>query len=377
MRNNMVDKPRTIFTFSAGPSMMPKSVLEQLAQDIIDYNDTGMSIAELSHRSSYYKDEIFPSTRNAFKELLNVSDDYEIIFISGGASFEFGNILRNLMKKCDLAQYINIGNWSKKAHDTAKVFENDGLVKRIESIDGLQKIDGLVAIRQILPTEINPDSAYVYITANETIAGIQYLSFPDTGKVPLVADMSSEIFTREFDMDDFGAVYACGQKNFGFAGFSVVIVRKELLGEVLAGTTDVQNYKKLAENDSAINTPPTVAVYTAGLIADYIKKMGGVKAMARDADAKSGLIYGLIDNSDNFYSNPVHPEVRSKINIPFILSNKDFEELFKKEAAIEGLFTLGGHRSVGGLRASMYIGMPYEGAEKLASFMQHFAEKYG
>jgi phosphoserine aminotransferase len=379
-RNKMGD--RSVFTFSPGPAIMPNSVLEQLAESIIDYNGTGISIAEVSHRSREYIGGdsiggIFPHTRTAFKELLNVPDNYEIIFIGGGASSEFGNIVRNLVPKGGLAQYINTGNWSQQAYSTAKVFEDGGLVQRIESIGGIEEIDDLKTLRQIPPGEINPDAAFVHITPNETIGGIQYQTFPNTGKVPLVADMSSEIFTREFGINDFGAVYACAQKNFGLPNLSVVIIRKDLLGDVLPGTIPVEDYKTLAEKYSAINTPPVVEIYTAGLIAGYIKEQGGVEEMARQADERSGLVYRAIDKSNGFYISPVQPEVRSKLNIPFLLKDKSLEDTFKQEAKNEGLLELGGHRSVGGLRASMYVGMQIKGAEMLAHFMQHFAVKHG
>jgi len=368
---------RTVFTFSAGPAMLPDIVLKELAQGILNYNGTGISVAELSHRGVDYKDEIFPSTRAAFNKLLNVPEDYETIFSAGGATFEFGNIIRNLMQGPDLAQYIDTGYWSKQAHGIAKKFKKDGLVQRIESINGLEEVNGLSNLRHIKPEEINENAAFVYICANETIGGVQYQKFPDTGNIPLVADMSSEMFTRVFDINNFGVVFACGQKNFGFAGFSVVIVRKDLIGKVLPGTIDVQDYKQLADKASAINTPPTVAIYTAGLIADYIQEGGGVEAMARQADYRSGLIYNVIDGSDGFYKSPVHSEVRSKLNIPFLLKDGSLEDAFKQEARKEGLLELEGHRSVGGLRASMYIGMPDIGAEKLAGLMQHFAQKHG
>ena len=368
-----MNDPANIFNFGAGPAMMPTSVLEQLAEDIINYKTTGMSVAELSHRAKEYM-EIFADTRDSFKELLNVPDDYEIIFTSGGASSEFGNIVRNLMSADDIAAYINTGYWSNMAFKTAKKFQDDGLVGLIADIDGLDKKNGLVSLRKISIEEFTPNPAYAHITANETIGGIQYQKFPDTGYAPLVADMSSELFTREFDFSDFGLVYACAQKNFGFAGFSVVITKKKILREVLPGTLDIENYAKLAENDSAINTPATVAVYTAGLVADYIKEKGGVREMASQAKKRSSLIYEVIDNSNGFYKNPVHPDVRSKVNIPFILP-EELKSEFEKEAADNGLLTLGGHRSIGGLRASMYIGMPIKGAERLAEFMIYFADK--
>lgn len=372
------------YTFSAGPAMMPKPVLEKLANAILDYEGKGISLAELSHRDTDYKDYIFPAAKQAFKDLLSVPDDYEIIFTAGGASSEFGNVVRNLVPEKGVAQYIDTGNWSDQAFRTAEIFEVARLVRKIESIDGLQDIEGLKAINIPDRATFDPDAAFVHITANETIGGIQYpIGFP-FGNISysyLVADMSSEFLTRPFNMKDFGMVYAAGQKNIGLAGFSVVIVRKELLQGVLPGTIDVENYKKLAENDSAINTPPTVAVYIALLMAEYVRDNGGVHGMALASREKTDLVYNVIDASKGFYVSPIHPKFRSIQNIPFLFGDKEnqkeLEKEFKQEAAKNDLLTLGGHRSVGGLRASIYIGMPYEGAELLATFMKDFAERKG
>jgi len=278
------------------------------------------------------------------------------------------------MPEKDIAYYIDTGYWSKKAFETAKKFQEDGLIDLVVDSDGLDLVNSLVGLRKINPKEFDSRAAFVHITTNETIGGVQYQEFPDVG-VPLVVDMSSELFTRDFDVSDNALIYACGQKNFGFAGFSVVIADKDLLGDVLPGTLDVENYKLLLENDSALNTPPTVAVYTAGLMAEWIKEPGGVEAMETLAETRSGMVYDVIDRG--FYTNPVHPNFRSKLNIPFMLPNKDLEDRFKEEAAKEGLLTLGGHRSIGGLRASMYVGMPIEGTEALAGFMENFTNKYG
>jgi len=357
-----------VFNFSAGPAMLPQEVLERARDEMLDWQGTGMSVMEMSHRGKEFM-SIAEKATNDLRELMAIPENYEILFLQGGASSQFAMVPMNLLRGKNRADYINTGAWSKKAIGEAKKFCDVNLAASTEA-------DGFCSAPAQSDLQLSNDAAYVHYTPNETIGGVEFNYIPDTGDVPLVADMSSTILSRPIDVSRFGVIYAGAQKNIGPAGLTVVIVRKDLIGQTLDKTPAMFDYQVHAENDSMANTPPTYGWYLAGLVFEWLKEKGGLQGMAEINQRKAGKLYQAIDNSD-FYANPVRPDCRSWMNVPFTLANPDLDKTFLEEAAKQGLTTLKGHRSVGGMRASIYNAMPEAGVDTLVEFMADFEKRNG
>ena len=357
-----------VFNFSAGPAMLPTEVLEKAQQEILDWHGTGMSIMEMSHRGKEFM-SVAEKAEADLRELLNISNDYAVLFLQGGASAQFAMVPMNLLRGKKTADYVNTGAWSKKAISEAKQYCDVNVVASSEN-------EKFTTVPDFNSWKLNRDAAYLHYTPNETIGGVEFNYVPDCGDVPLVADMSSTILSRPIDVNQYGVIYAGAQKNIGPAGLTLAIVRKDLMGQVIDGTPSIFSYQNHAENDSMLNTPPTYAWYLAGLVFDWLKQKGGLSAMAEINQRKAQKLYKAIDDS-SFYSNPVVPEYRSWMNVPFTLANADLDKTFLDEAGKNGLTTLKGHRSVGGMRASIYNAMPEEGIDALVDFMADFEKRNG
>ena len=356
-----------VFNFSAGPAMIPQAVLEKAQSEMLDWNGTGMSTMEMSHRGKDYM-SIAEKAMTDLREVMAIPDTHEILFLQGGASSQFAMVPMNLLRGKKTADYINTGAWSKKAIAEAKKYCDVNIAATTE--DG--KFSNAPSQEEL---KLNPDAAYVHYTPNETIGGVEFDYIPETKGVPLVADMSSTILSRPIDVSKFAVIYAGAQKNIGPAGLTVVIVRKDLIGETIDGTPSMFDYKIHADNDSMSNTPPTYAWYLAGLVFDWLKQQGGLTKIAEINERKAGKLYAAIDGSD-FYGSPVAVNNRSWMNVPFTLKDAELDKVFIEEAAKQNLVTLKGHRSVGGMRASIYNAMPEEGVDALVAFMAEFENKY-
>ncbi len=352
-----------VYNFSAGPATLPLEVLEKAQKDLVDYKGTGMSVMEMSHRSSDYQ-AIFNGAKESLKKLMEVPDNYEILFLHGGASSQFAMVPLNLFSKSKKADYINTGMWSKKAIAEAKRFGKVNVVASSED-------KTFSYIPKITADMFDPEADYVHITSNNTIYGTCFPELPEVGDVPLVADMSSNILAQVYDVSKFGIIYAGAQKNIGPAGVAIVIVRKDLIGNALEITPNMFNYKTHAENDSMFNTPPTYAIYIAGLVFEWLLEKGGVAGMQKINEEKAGRLYDFLDNSDLFQGT-ADVNARSIMNVPFVTPSEELDAKFIKEATAIGLKTLKGHRSVGGMRASIYNAMPPEGVQALVNFMKKF-----
>lgn len=352
-----------IYNFSAGPAVLPKEVLQQAQAEMMDWHGSGMSVMEMSHRGKEYM-AIQAEAEADLRELMGIPANYKVLFLQGGASTQFSNIPINLLRGKKTADYLNTGEWSKKAIGEAKKFCEVNVVATSADKNF-----------SYAPTQdqwkLNPDAAYVHYTSNETIGGVEIFWTPDTGKVPLVADMSSHILSRPIDVSKYGLIYAGAQKNIGPAGVAIVIVREDLLGETLPGTAAMSDYKIQAENESMYNTPPTFAIYVSGLVFKMLKAKGGLAAMEKVNIRKAAMLYDYLDSTD-FYNCPTAKENRSRMNIPFTLKNEALDEAFLKGAQSNGLLQLKGHRSVGGMRASIYNAMPEEGVKVLVDYMKAF-----
>ena len=357
-----------VFNFSAGPAMLPQAVLERAQAEMLDWNGSGMSVMEMSHRGKEYM-SIAEKAMTDLRDVMAIPDTHEILFLQGGASSQFAMVPMNLLRGKTGADYINTGAWSKKAIAEAKRFCEVNLAATTED-------NNFTSAPVQSELSLNADAAYVHYTPNETIGGVEFDYIPETGGVPLVADMSSTILSRPIDVSKFGVIYAGAQKNIGPAGLTVVIVRKDLIGETISGTPGMFDYKTHADNGSMANTPPTYAWYLAGLVFEWIKEQGGLSAMAEINKRKSDKLYAAIDGSD-FYANPVKKEHRSWMNVPFTLANADLDAKFLEEAKAASLTTLKGHRSVGGMRASIYNAMPEVGVDALVEFMADFEKRNG
>lgn len=350
-----------VYNFSAGPSMLPEEVLKTASEEMLNYNGTGMSVMEMSHRSKAYG-EIISNAEALVRKLLNVPDNYSVLFLQGGASTQFAMVPMNLMAKNKKADFIHTGNWSKKAIAEAKLFGEANIIASSEDKNFTY-----------IPEEyrISPDADYVHITSNNTLEGTHFTKYPETGDIPLVADMSSEIMSAPVDVTKFGAIYAGAQKNLGPAGVTLVIIRKDLLGKHLPETPTMLRYDIHDDKGSMYNTPPSYAIYVVGLVLKHLEKLGGLKTMEEINKEKAALLYDYLDNSQ-FFTNKVNKKDRSLMNIPFIAPNDELNEKFIAEAEAAGLSTLRGHRLVGGMRASIYNAMPIEGVKKLVEFMKKF-----
>jgi phosphoserine aminotransferase len=357
-----------VFNFSAGPAMLPEPVLRQAAEEMLDWHGSGMSVMEMSHRGKEFI-AIHAQAEADLRELLAIPAEYKVLFLQGGAAGQFAIVPMNLLRGRSTADYVNTGYWSKKAIAEAKRYCRVNIAASSEDANFTY-----VPARE--RWTLDPAAAYVHITSNETIGGVEFHWIPDTNGVPLVADMSSHILSRPIDVSRFGLIYAGAQKNIGPAGLTIVIVRGDLIGQALPTTPSVFDYKVQAEADSMHNTPPTFAVYIAGLVFRWLKEQGGLKKMEEINRAKAALIYDYLDQTE-FYHSPVAKADRSRMNIPFTLRNPALDDAFLKEAAGHGLTQLKGHRSVGGMRASIYNAMPMEGVKALVDFMRDFERRYG
>jgi phosphoserine aminotransferase len=352
-----------IYNFSAGPAVLPKEVLQQAQAELLDWHGSGMSVMEMSHRGKEYM-SIQADAEADLRELMGIPANYKVLFLQGGASAQFGMIPMNLLRGKKSADYLNTGEWSKKAIGEAKKFCEVNVVATSED----KNFSYAPAQGQ---WKLSPDAAYVHYTSNETIGGVEIFWTPDTGKVPLVADMSSHILSRPIDVSKYALIYAGAQKNVGPAGLTIVIVREDLIGETLPGTPNMYDYKIHVENESMYNTPPTFAIYVAGLVFKLLKAKGGLAAMEKTNILKSNMLYEYLDSTD-FYGCPTAKENRSRMNIPFTLKDEVLDDEFIKQAKARGLIQLKGHRSVGGMRASIYNAMPVEGVKLLVEFMKDF-----
>jgi len=352
-----------VFNFAAGPSTMPEWALNTAAQEMLNWNNSGMSVMEMSHRSKMYI-EIFDETVALVRDLMHLPENYEVLFLQGGATGQFAAIPMNLLGEGSSADYIDSGNFAHGAMVEAGKY---GSVRCVAS----SRDENYVRIPQWNTADFNPEASYFYITTNNTIFGTRYAELPETGNVPLVADMSSNILSEVYDASRFGVIYAGAQKNIGPAGVTLVIVRKDLLGKAQKNCPKVMNWTTMAENGSMLNTPPTYAIYMCGLCMKWLKQQGGVEAIEKVNIEKSGLLYNLLDES-SFYRAVAEKNSRSRMNVCFTTPDKDTDALFVKEAATKGLVNLKGHRLTGGIRASIYNAMPMEGVKALADFMKAF-----
>ena len=350
-----------VYNFAAGPSMMPEEALQTAAREMLDYRGTGMSVMEMSHRSAMYQ-EIFDETEALVRELMGVPENYSVLFLQGGATGQFAAIPLNLLSRS--ADYIDSGNF---AHGALTEAQKYGAVRCVAS----SRDENYVSIPAWNPADFDPEADYFYITTNNTIFGTRYASLPETGAVPLVADMSSNILSEVYDVSRFGVIYAGAQKNIGPAGLTLVIVRKDLLGRARKDCPKILNWTVMDEKGSMLNTPPTYAIYMAGLCMKWLKKQGGVAAIEKVNIEKSSLLYALLDESA-FYRPKAAPASRSRMNVTFTTPSPELDEKFVKEAASQGLVSLKGHRLTGGIRASIYNAMPMEGVRALADFMKKF-----
>lgn len=355
------------FNFSAGPAMLPEEVLQRAQQEMLDWNGSGMSVMEMSHRGKEFM-SIAEKAEADLRGLMGIPDDYAVLFLQGGASAQFAMVPMNLLRGKNKADYINTGAWSKKAIAEAKRYCDVNVAASSEE----QKFTTIPAFDS---WQLQKDAAYLHYTPNETIGGVEFHWIPDAGDVPLVVDMSSTILSRPIDVTKFGCIYAGAQKNIGPAGLTLVIVRKDLLGQTIPGTPTAFDYQQQADNGSMLNTPPTYAWYLAGLVFDWIKQKGGLDAMAQINQRKAQKLYDAIDQS-NFYHNPVDLACRSWMNVPFTLANAELDKTFLEQASQRGLKTLKGHRSVGGMRASIYNAMPEAGIDALITFMAEFEKEH-
>ncbi len=357
-----------IYNFSAGPAVLPKAVLEQARDELVDWHGSGMSVMEMSHRGKEFMG-IATQMEADLRELMGIPANYKVLFLQGGASSQFAMVPMNLLRGKAGMDYLNTGEWSKKAIKEAKRYGTVNVVASSED-----KNFNYAPAQDAW--KLDPNAAFVHYTPNETIGGVEIFWTPKTGNVPLVADMSSTILSRPIDVSQFGLIYAGAQKNIGPAGLTIVIVRDDLIGQTVAGTPTMFDYKTHADNDSMYNTPPTYAMYIAGLVFQLLKREGGLAEMEKRNVAKANLLYGYLD-ATGFYASPVARDNRSRMNIPFTLKDAALDEAFLKGAREHGLLQLKGHRSVGGMRASIYNAMPIEGVAALVNYMKAFEQKNG
>ncbi|HEX8945059.1 MAG TPA: 3-phosphoserine/phosphohydroxythreonine transaminase [Gemmatimonadaceae bacterium] len=356
-----------VFNFSPGPAVLPIEVLEQARDEILDWHGTGMSVMEMSHRGKPFI-SIAEQAEADLRELLSVPDNYKVLFMQGGATLQFAAVPLNLSTAGQTVDYVNTGSWSKKAI---------GEAKRYAKVNVAGDAGGAYcSIPAVETWKTSANAAYLHYTPNETIGGVEFHFVPDVGDVPLVADMSSTLLSRPIDVSRFGVIYAGAQKNIGPAGLTVVIVRDELLGRARAETPSVLDYAAVAKDGSMLNTPPTYAWYLAGLVFQWLKRQGGLVKVGARNRAKAAALYDAIDRS-SFYKNPVAKDARSWMNVVFTLARPELDKTFLSDAKEAGLVTLEGHRSVGGMRASLYNAMPMAGVEALVSFMSDFERTHG
>ena len=354
---------KRVYNFSAGPSMLPLEVLEKAQKEFVCYGDTGMSVMEMSHRSKDFE-QIIQHAEASLRELMHIPDNYKVLFLQGGGSTQFAMIPLNLMNKNNKADFVKTGQWAKKAIQEAERYGNVHVVASSEDAT-------FNYIPELDPSTFDKDADYFYITLNNTIYGTRYTTLPDTGNVPLVADASSNILSEEIDVSKFGLIFAGAQKNLGPAGVTVVIIREDLVGNAMDFTPTMLNYATHVKENSLYNTPPTYGIYFMGLVFDWVKEKGGVKAIQKINEEKAALLYDFLDRS-NLFEGTVVKKDRSLMNVPFVLPTEELNEKFIKEAKAAGFVNLKGHRTVGGMRASIYNAMPVEGVKALVAFMEEF-----
>jgi phosphoserine aminotransferase len=357
-----------VFNFSAGPAMLPLEVLERVRDELIDWRASGASVMEISHRSKAFIG-VAERAEADVRELLGIGSGYRVLFLQGGATGQFSAIPMNLASDGATVDYVNTGHWSKKALGDARRYCNVNVVA-----DGAAS--GYTSIPAVATWQHSADAAYLHYTPNETIGGVEFHFVPDVGPVPLVADMSSTLLSRPIDVSRFGLIYAGAQKNMGPSGITLVIVRNDLIGRARPATPLVFDYKAMADEGSMLNTPPTFAWYIAGLVFDWLKRLGGLARMAEINRAKAEKLYAAIDRSA-FYKNAVAKDCRSWMNVTFTLARPELDQQFLDEAKTAGLTNLAGHRAVGGMRASLYNAMPLAGVSALVEFMQEFEKRRG
>ncbi len=361
-----------VFNFSAGPATLPEAVLAQAAEEMLDWHGSGQSVMEMSHRGKEFM-SIAAQAEADLRELMGIPANYKVLFLQGGASLQFAMIPINLLRGKTSADYVHTGEWAKKAIKEAKQYCQANVVASSEDRN-------FTYAPAQADWKLSKDAAYVHYTANETIGGVEFHWTPDLGKlagdVPLVCDMSSNILSRPVDVSKYGLIYAGAQKNIGPAGLTIVIVRDDLIGQVLPKTPVMLDYKTHAENESMYNTPPTYGIYIAGLVFQWIKQNGGLAAMYQRNQEKAALLYTSLDQSQ-FFVSPVAKADRSLMNVPFTLKRAELDEEFLKGAKSRGMIQLKGHRSVGGMRASIYNAMPAEGVKALVDYMKEFEAKHG
>jgi phosphoserine aminotransferase len=352
-----------IYNFSAGPSMLPLSVLKEAQKQMLNFDNSGMSVMEMSHRSKVYE-EIIRGAESVLREIMAIPEDYSVLFLQGGASSQFAMVPLNLYSKNNVADYVNTGTWAIKAIKEAKRYRTVNVVATSEDTNYNR-------IPDLDKSKFSPNADYFHITTNNTIEGTRFTEIPDTGNVPIVADMSSNILSEVYDVSKFGLIFAGAQKNMGPAGVTVVIVRKNLLGKAMEITPAMFNYKTHADEGSMYNTPPTFNVYVCKLVFEWVRGMGGVAELQKINEEKARILYDYLDESKMF-KGTVAEKDRSLMNIPFVSSSQELDAKFIREAASNGLVELKGHRSVGGMRASVYNAMPMQGVVRLVDFMKKF-----
>ena len=352
-----------VYNFSAGPAILPEEVLKRAADEMLEYGTSGQSVMEMSHRSKEYQ-AIIDSVEAGLREVMSIPDNYKVLFLQGGASSQFAMIPLNLMNKNHKADFVITGQWANKAYQEASRYGKCNVIAS-------SKDKTFSYIPELDKSKFDPEADYFHICYNNTIYGTRFNELPETGDVPLVADMSSCILSEPVDVSKFGLIYAGAQKNMGPAGLTVVIIREDLIGNAMEMTPTMFNYKIHADNGSMYNTPPTYGIYILGLVLNWIKEMGGLTEMEKRNKRKAELLYGFLESSKLFKAT-VQGKDRSLMNVPFVTGNEELDAKFVSEAKKAGLINIKGHRTVGGMRASIYNAMPYEGVEKLVEFMRKF-----
>lgn len=357
-----------VFNFSAGPAVLPREVLLQVQNDLLDWKGSGMSVMEMSHRGKEFI-EIAAEAEADLRGLMGIPANYKVLFLQGGAHLQFAMVPMNLLAGKKSADYVNTGHWSKVGIKEARRYCEVNIAASSEDRN-------FTYVPEQASWSLNPDAAYLHYTSNETIGGVEFPYIPES-TVPLVCDMSSDILSHPIDVSRFGLIYAGAQKNIGPAGLTIVIVREDLLGKAAPGTPTMLDYKTHADAESMYNTPPTFAMYVAGMVFKWLKAQGGLKAMEARNIEKASMLYETIDSSDGFYQCPVDKAFRSRMNVPFRLKDEKLDSLFLQGADERRLLQLKGHRSVGGMRASIYNAMTLEGVKTLSQYMQEFARQHG
>ncbi len=365
--NTRADLPATIYNFSAGPAMLPLEVMQQANAEFLNWQGTGVSVLEISHRSPQFMAMVREAEQD-LRDLYRIPDNYHVLFVHGGARHQFSMVPMNLLRNKTTADYLHTGYWSQQAINEAQRYATVNVAMSGEA-------SNYTSLPEPNTWQLDPSAAYVHYTANETVGGLEFDFIPETGEVPLVTDMSSNILSCPLDISRFGLIYACAQKNISSSGLTIVIVRKDLVGQTVVNTPTMFDYRTYAENGSLYNTPANYPLYLSALVFKWLKQQGGLEKVAAQNHEKSSLLYQAIDES-NFYHNTVEPRYRSTMNVVFRLPNDDLHPVFLEEASKAGLRHLKGHSAVGGLRASVYNAMPRAGVERLINFMQEFAHKH-